>query len=105
MKRIGMVIAAASVIALVGCGKKEEPQPVPQEMPAPPAPVSVDTMPKVDTLKSVEETKTTTTTKKKTTTTAVKKNDDGSATGVQTRPSRTEKKEDDASSTQIRKSR
>lgn len=104
MKRIGIVIAAASVIALVGCGKKEEPQPVPQEMPAP-APVPADTMPKVDTLKSVEETKTTTTTKKKTTTTAVKKNEDGTATGVQTRPSRTEKKEEDASSTQIRKSR
>lgn len=103
MKRIGIVLAAATFITLVGCGKKEEPQPVPQELPAPP--VVVDTMPKVDTLKSVEESKTTTTTKKKTTTTAVQKNPDGTATGVQTRPSRTEKKEDDASSTQIRKSR
>lgn len=84
MKRIGIVIAAASVIALVGCGKKEEPQPVPQEMPAPPAPV--DTVPKVDTLKSVEETKTTTTTKKKTT--VLKKNADGTVPTAQPKPSR-----------------
>ena len=88
MKRLAMFLAAATVITAVGCTQKEEPKPIPQEMPVI-APVVVDTMPKADTLKSVEETKskTTTSTKKKTTT-VIKKNEDGTATGGQVRPSR-----------------
>ncbi|MCX6140997.1 MAG: hypothetical protein NTX15_09250 [Candidatus Kapabacteria bacterium] len=102
MKRIGMAFATATFISFVGCTPKEEPKPVPVEMPAP-APVAppMDTMPKVDTVKAMESTKT----MKKKTSAAVQKNDDGNATAVQVRPSRTEKKEDDASTTQIRKSR
>lgn len=102
MKRVGMFLATVTLVSLVGCTPKEEPKPVPVEMPAP-APVAppADTMPKVDTLKAAEPAKT----MKKKTSAAVQKNDDGSATAVQVRPSRTEKKEDDASTTQIRKSR
>lgn len=105
MNRFGMAIATVALIALIGCAQKEEPKTEPEEMPVPAMPADTVPAPPVDTIKSVEEVKTTTTTKKKTTTTAVQKNDDGSATAVQVRPSRTEKKEDDASSTQIRKSR
>ncbi len=81
MKRLAMFLAAATVITAVGCTPKEEPKPIPQEMPA----IVTDTVPAGDTLKSVEESKTTTTTKK---TTVVKKTTDGSGTVVTPKPSR-----------------
>jgi outer membrane biosynthesis protein TonB len=104
MYRLTAVLAIAATLTLAGCGQKEEPKP--QELPPPPAtpaPAPVDTTPKLDTVKPVEEPKKPAPAKKKTET--VQTNADGSASGGQIRASRDEKKEGEASGGQIRKSR
>lgn len=110
MKSVKVFAAAFVCVALVGCTQKEEPKPVPEEMPIEmPAP-AVDTSRadslRIDSLRADSLMKAKATTKKvvkKVTT--VNKNDDGTASGAQIRASRDEKKEGEASGGQIRKSR
>ncbi|NQW31034.1 MAG: hypothetical protein HQ472_11050 [Ignavibacteria bacterium] len=111
MKSIKFMAVTLTCAALIGCGQKEEPKPVPEEMPVNEMPLNADSL-RADSLRidslmqdSLMRAKASGKKTVKKMSTTVQKNEDGTASGAQIRASRDEKKEGEASGGTIRKSR